>query len=118
MCVFVLNPVDKAAAVSLADRVEAAAAVLKDYNKRLESELKERNEVQELLDAFIWHQKTLLRNAKKNLKEYQDKMEQVTVVKEELKSHLANLPDFTQLPAGGARKGSLAPLPTVGDLFN
>ena len=109
---------DKVAAESLAEKVEAAAVVLKEYNKRLERELKERKEVQELLDAFLWQQKTLLRNAKKNLKEYQDKMEQVTVVKEELKSHLANLPDFTQLPAGGTRKGALAPLPTVGDLFN
>ena len=109
---------DKATAESLAEKVEAASAVLAEYNKRLESELKERKEVQELLDAFIWQQKTLLRNAKKNLKEYQDKMEQVTVVKEELKSHLANLPDFSQFPVDGARKGSLAPLPAVGELFN
>ena len=39
----------------------------------------------------------------------------MTVVREELKSHLANLPDFTKLPMGSAT--SLAPLPTVGDLF-
>lgn len=98
--------------------MEEAARLLLEYNRRLESELKERKDIQELLDAFIWQQKTLLRSAKKNLKEYQMKMEQVTSVKEELKSHLANLPDFSQLPVGSARVGSLAPLPTVGDLFN
>ena len=110
--------VDKAAAESLAQKVEDACGILQGYNKRLEAELKERGEVQELLDAFIWQQKTLLKKAKKNLQEFQVKMDQVTSVKRELKSHLANLPDFTQLPAGGKKTGSLAPLPTVGDLFN
>lgn len=115
---YLLYRIDKASAESLAQKVEDAAKVLKEYNKRLETELTERGEVQELLDAFIWQQKSLLRNAKRNLKEYQVKMEQVISVKEELKSHLANLPDFSQLPAVGNRVGSLAPLPTVGDLFN
>ena len=50
------------------------------------------------------------------LQEHQSKLERVTVVREELKSHLANLPDFSKLPMGSAT--SLAPLPTVGDLFN
>lgn len=94
---------DKAAAESLAQKVDDAAVVLKEYNKRLENELKERGEVQELLDAFIWQQKSLLRIAKKNLKEYQARMEQVIAVKEELKSHLANLPDFSQLPVRGRK---------------
>lgn len=111
---------DKATAESLARKVDEAVTVLYEYNSRLENELKERREVQELLDAFIWQQKSLLRTAKKNLREHQVKMEQVTAVKEELKSHLANLPDFSQLPlTGGTNKvGSLAPLPAVGDLFN
>lgn len=99
--------------------MEDAATVLEDYNKRLEVELKERKEIQELLDAFIWQQRSLLKKAKKNLMEYQQKMEQVSLVKEELKSHLANLPDFSQLPVrGGSKTSALAPLPTVGDLFN
>lgn len=103
----------------MATKVEDASKLLGDYNVRLETELKERGEVQQMLDAFIWQQKQLLKNAKKNLKEYQVKLEQVTTVKEELKSHLANLPDFSQLPVGGgSRPGALAPLPTVGDLFN
>ena len=80
--------------------------------------MKERREIEQQLDSFIWQQKLLLRKAKRNLKEYQTKMEQVTAVKEELKSHLANLPDFSQLPVGGTKAGALAPLPTVGDLFN
>lgn len=103
----------------LAQKVEDAARLLEEYNGRLDTELKERKEVEELLDIFIWQQKSLLRKAKKNLKDYQVKLEQVTSVKEELKSHLANLPDFSQLPVvGSANTGSLAPLPAVGDLFN
>ena len=98
--------------------MEDASKLLSDYNDRLEAELKEKKDVQELLDAFIWQQKMLLKKAKRNLKEYQVKMEQVTAVKEELKSHLANLPDLSQLPIGGSKSGSLAPLPAVGDLFN
>lgn len=49
-------------------RVDEASKVMAEYNKRLEKELKERQEIQELLDVFIWQQKGLLREAKKNLK--------------------------------------------------
>lgn len=106
---------DKAAAEALAEKVEEASRVLVEYNKRLENELKERQEIQELLAAFMWQQKKLLKEAKKNLKDFQTKQEKVTAVKEELKSHLANLPDLSKLPMGS--KSSLTPLPSVGDLF-
>jgi regulator of Ty1 transposition protein 103 len=106
---------DKAAAEAFAEKVEEASKVIAEYNKRLESELKERRELQELLAAFIYQQKRLLKEAKKNLKEFQSKQERVTAVKEELKSHLANLPDLSRLPMGS--KTSLTPLPSVGDLF-
>ena len=46
--------------------------------------------------------------------EYKSKLEQVTVVRKELKSHLANLPDLSKLPDV---HGGLAPLPSAGDLF-
>ena len=52
----------------LFERVEEASKVMAEYNKRLEEELKERQEIQELLDVFIWQQKGLLREAKKKLK--------------------------------------------------
>lgn len=52
----------------LAGKVEEASKVLSEYNSRLEAELKERLEIQELLDAFTWQQKELLREAKKKLK--------------------------------------------------
>lgn len=106
---------DKAAAEALAEKVEEASKVLAEYNKCLDSEIKERQELQELLAAFIWQQKKLLKEAKKNLKDFQSKQEKVTAVKEELKSHLANLPDLSKLPMGS--KSSLTPLPSVGDLF-
>ena len=139
--IYILLP-DKTEAEQLAERVEEASKILSEYNSRLEAELKERMEVQELLDSFIWQQKSMLREAKKKLKvslvptiwmrpslsclatagnsfflqEYQGKLERVTIVREELKSHLANLPDLSKLPMGAV--GSLAPLPSVGDLFN
>ena len=106
---------DKAAAEALAEKVEEASKLLTEYNKRLERELKERLELQELLEAFIWQQKKLLKEAKRTLKDFQSKQEKVTSVKEELKSHLANLPDLSKLPMGS--KTSLTPLPSVGDLF-
>lgn len=106
---------DKAAAEAFAEKVEEASKVITEYNKRLESELKERQELQELLAAFIFQQKKLLKEAKKTLKEFQSKQEKVTAVKEELKSHLANLPDLSRMPMGS--KTSLTPLPSVGDLF-
>ena len=47
---------------------------------------------------------------------YQTKLERVTGVKEELTLKLARLPDLSKLPTSS--HGSLAPLPSVGDLFN
>jgi len=46
------------------------------------------------------------------LQEYIEKLAKVQQVKEELKSHLQNLPEMNS-EAGG----SLAPLPSPGDLF-
>lgn len=111
-----LTCTDKVAAEQLADKVEEASKVLKEYNAKLEAELKERKEIQEDLDAFTYQQRRLLKEAKRKLKEHQGKLEKVTNVREELKSHLANLPDFTKLPMGSDT--TLAPLPSVGDLFN
>ena len=48
--------------------MDEASKVLSEYNSRLEAELKERLEIQELLDVFAWKQKELLREAKKKLK--------------------------------------------------
>lgn len=49
--------------------------------------------------------------------EYNKKLVRVKDVQKEIKNHLNNLPDLTQLPdvAGGL---GLAPLPSAGDLFN
>lgn len=46
--------------------------------------------------------------------EYKAKQEKVQLVRQELKSHLENLPDLTKLPDPA---GGLAPLPSAGDLF-
>lgn len=62
------HTLDKPSVEALAGKVEEASKVLSEYNSRLEAELKERREIQELLDAFTWQQKELLRGAKKRLK--------------------------------------------------
>lgn len=62
------HTLDKSSVEALAGKVEEASKVLSEYNSRLEAELKERREIQELLDAFTWQQKELLRGAKKRLK--------------------------------------------------
>lgn len=47
--------------------------------------------------------------------EYNKKLVKVKDVQKEIKNHLNNLPDLTQLPD---ITGGLAPLPSAGDLFN
>lgn len=47
--------------------------------------------------------------------EYNKKLIKVKDVQKEIKNHLNNLPDLTQLPDV---TGGLAPLPSAGDLFN
>jgi regulator of Ty1 transposition protein 103 len=107
---------DKAAADELEVKLVEAEKVLGDYVRRLQEERKERRDLQELLEVFIWQQKQQLRDCKNKLKHYQAKLERVTGVKEELTLKLARLPDLSKLPTSS--HGSLAPLPSVGDLFN
>ena len=53
------------------------------------------------------------------LQEYQSKLEKSTAVREELKSHIASLPDLSSFPlTGSSSTEGLAPLPSVGDLFS
>ena len=47
--------------------------------------------------------------------EYRVKLEKVYLVREELKSHIQNLPDISKLPNV---TGGFAPLPSAGDLFS
>lgn len=49
------------------------------------------------------------------LQEYKQKLNRMVAVQKEIRDHLSNLPDLTQLPDV---TGGLAPLPSAGDLFN
>lgn len=51
------------------------------------------------------------------MQEYNKKLVKVKDVQKEIRNHLNNLPDLSQLPdvTGGL---GLAPLPSAGDLFN
>lgn len=113
---------DKAAVNQLMENVDEAIKLLSDYTTRVEAEVKEREDIQELLDAYIWQQKHLLRETKKKMKDHQSKLEKVTKVRQELQSHLASLPDISKLPNTMVTTVStigqeLAPLPSAGDLF-
>ena len=47
--------------------------------------------------------------------DYKEKLKKVCNVRADVKSHISNLPDLTQLPDV---TGGLAPLPSAGDLFS
>lgn len=95
-------------------QVESTSKALAEYVSRLDKELQERKEVQELLESFTYQQKQQLKSTKTNLEEHKKKLQRVKLMREELKSHLASLPDLSRLPVA---TGGLAPLPTAGELF-
>ena len=66
-----------------------------------------------MLIAFLSSQKLLSERASDRLQEQQARLDHVSIVHEELVSHIANLPDLS-LPS---YKSGLDPLPSVGDLF-
>ncbi|XP_067652398.1 regulation of nuclear pre-mRNA domain-containing protein 1B-like [Haliotis asinina] len=106
---------DKESADRLSKQVESACFLLSDYNQRLSAELEERKKVARMLHDFIQHQRECLTEAESRMAEYKSKLAKVTTVRQELKSHLQNLPDLTLLPDV---TGGLAPLPSAGDLFS
>ncbi|XP_041376080.1 regulation of nuclear pre-mRNA domain-containing protein 1B-like [Gigantopelta aegis] len=106
---------DKESGVKLVKQVDNACQLLTDYNQRLTDELEERKKVAKMLREFIKQQKGELQKSESRLHEYQSKLSKVSAVRNELKSHLQNLPDLTLLPDV---TGGLAPLPSAGDLFS
>ncbi|KAJ9575459.1 hypothetical protein L9F63_007664, partial [Diploptera punctata] len=106
---------DKASAEKLSIQVNEAVLLLTDYNSRLAAEMEYRKKLTTMLKDFLQAQKDLLAQAEQRLEEYTEKLEKVHVIRQEVKSHIQNLPDLTQLPDV---TGGLAPLPSAGDLFN
>ncbi|XP_022920955.1 regulation of nuclear pre-mRNA domain-containing protein 1B isoform X2 [Onthophagus taurus] len=106
---------DKLCAEKLKVQVDEAISVVNEYNSRLSVEIESRKKITNMLKDFLPSQKELLAQAERTLEEYQDKLQKIYGVRQELKSHIQNLPDLTQLPDV---TGGLAPLPSAGDLFN
>ncbi|CAH3176570.1 unnamed protein product [Porites lobata] len=106
---------DKETGDRLSKIVDEACLLLADYNGRLAAELEDRATISKMLAAFIQLQRDKLAESEKKLEEYKAKQEKVQLVRQELKSHLENLPDLSKLPDVG---GGLAPLPSAGDLFS
>lgn len=106
---------DRDAAERLSKQVDEACTLLADYNSRLADELEDRKLVARMLADFIKSQRDHLSLSEQKLEEYKDKQRKVTQVRNELKSHLQNLPDLTLLPNV---TGGLKPLPSAGDLFS
>merc|ERR1719259_1599275 len=96
----------------LQGQVDEANTLLDDYNVRFQEELKDRKKVGNMISEFLSAQKDLLAQAEERLELYLDKLEKIHQVKDELKSHIASLPDIPVLPA----TSGLAPLPSAGDL--
>ncbi|XP_050421470.1 regulation of nuclear pre-mRNA domain-containing protein 1B [Adelges cooleyi] len=104
----------KSEAEDLLRKVNDAVALLTDYNTRLVCEMEERKKVTAMLQDFIQSQRDLIDQAEQRLQEYQGKLQKVCHVRQEVSTHLQNLPDLAQLPSV---RGGLAPLPSAGDLF-
>lgn len=105
---------DKGAAERLSNLVEEARSILADYNSRLSQELEDRKHISTILTNYTQSQREALSVAEQKLGEYKEKLRKVTQVRNELKSHLQNLPDLSRLPS----VTGLAPLPSACDLFN
>ncbi|KAF2893990.1 hypothetical protein ILUMI_12186 [Ignelater luminosus] len=108
------NIEDKASAEKLSMQVNDAIKLINDYNNRLLTEAELRKKVIGMLHDFLNVQKELLTQAEQTLEEYQDKLQKVFNVRQELRTHVRNLPDLTRLP--DVTHG-LTPLPSAGDLF-
>lgn len=106
---------DKEDAEHLSSVVNEAVSMLSDYNSRLSSEMNQRESLMKMLSSYKIGQQHHLRTSVKKLEEYKDRLERVTMVRKELKSHIQNLPDLSLLPDV---TGGLAPLPSAGDLFS
>ncbi|XP_048512023.1 regulation of nuclear pre-mRNA domain-containing protein 1B isoform X2 [Athalia rosae] len=109
------NLADRAAADQLSIAVNEAATLLADYNGRLQAEMEDRRKLLTMLRDYMLAQKQLLQQAQTTLEDYKEKLKKVCTVRTEVKSHISNLPDLTQLPDV---TGGLAPLPSAGDLFS
>ncbi|KAH8365610.1 hypothetical protein KR093_002736 [Drosophila rubida] len=106
---------DKEKAKVLARQVNEAVDLLNDYNARLAAEMEERTKLAAMLRDFQAEQKELLAQAEQRLDEHKKKLAKMLGLQKEIRDHLSNLPDLTQLPDV---TGGLAPLPSAGDLFN
>ncbi|XP_070195087.1 regulation of nuclear pre-mRNA domain-containing protein 1B-like [Littorina saxatilis] len=106
---------DMKSAERLSKQVNDACLLLSEYNQRLTSELEERRQVAFLLRGFVNNVKTQMQDTERQLEDYKGKLARVASVRQELLSHIQNLPDLTKLPDV---TGGLAPLPSAGDLFS
>ncbi|CAL1538487.1 unnamed protein product [Lymnaea stagnalis] len=106
---------DRESADRLSEKVDEAALLLNEYNRRLVAELEERKKVARMLRSFILSQQKQVKETERSLQDFKDKLYKVTSVRQELLSHIQNLPDLTLLPDV---TGGLAPLPSAGDLFS
>ncbi|XP_054164635.1 regulation of nuclear pre-mRNA domain-containing protein 1B-like [Oppia nitens] len=105
---------DKLSAERLTKLVDEARVLLADYNARLAQELEDRKQISLLLKNYTQNQRYALSLTEQKLNEFKDKLRKVIHVRNELKSHLQNLPDLSRLPS----VTGLAPLPSACDLFN
>lgn len=105
---------DRVEADKLTVQVNEAVCLLNSYNERLSTEMEHRKKVSSMLRDFLELQQELLAQAEQKLEEYQEKLAKVYNVRQELRAHIQNLPDLTQLPDV---TGGLQPLPSAENLF-
>lgn len=66
--VFFISHTAKESCEELLKELQEPLEVLSGYTERMEKELKQRNEIEEMLDSFIWSHQCLLHKAKERRK--------------------------------------------------
>ncbi|VDM97998.1 unnamed protein product [Thelazia callipaeda] len=108
-----LKPIkDESQAVELLKKIKEAEPVVKEYCKRLSTEMEDRRTLQQLLpDYFDFLKASAIRNDEM-LRSVREKVEKLEQEKMSVKEHFDSLPDLANLPTG-----ALQPLPSLGELF-
>ncbi|KAL4002983.1 RNA polymerase II-binding domain family protein [Acanthocheilonema viteae] len=108
-----LKPItNESQAVELLKKIKEAEPVVKEYCKRLATEMEDRRSLQLLLPEYFGFLKASAVRNDEMLRSVREKVEKLEQEKISVKEHFDSLPDLADLPSS-----ALPPLPSLGELF-
>ncbi|EJD75476.1 hypothetical protein, variant [Loa loa] len=108
-----LKPIkNESQATELLKKIKEAEPVVKEYCKRLATEMEDRRSLQQLLPEYFGFLKASAVRNDEMLRSVREKVEKLEEEKTSVKEHFDSLPDLADLPAN-----ALPPLPSLGELF-